>query len=250
MKYATLLLTLCLQGCWYTTSSPNIEHQGYRTETIKKAAVKQEEAVTTINKEATSITDTTKEDTTRKSATIILTETAKIADISEMLNTEAESKADYEKAIVDLEVKNDALIKEKNTLYAKVTAVMKIIGFLLIPTGVILAWKLSGEFIVLSAFGGAMIITSFIVNLLERFGTALAIISIVGIAVAVWYMYFIQRRTAEDAVKVGEAMKQIANKKDSKLVKAVLGDGAIPGYVTQSKASEKQIKQIRKKISK
>lgn len=250
MKYISLTLLLCLTGCWSGRVNPNVANQGYHTETIKKAAVVHEKALGNINERATEITEITDKKKVRTAATEILQEAAKIDNVTEMLRVESESKKAYEEKITEMDAEITKLNDEKNSMYSRITGIMKIIGFLLIPAGLVLAWKLSGEFIALSAFGGAVIVTSFIVRLLERFGTLIAILAVIAIGYAVWYMYFVQRRSLSEAVGFAESMKQVAKKKDPDAVKLIVGDGAIPGTTTQHNSSIKQIKQIRKKIEK
>lgn len=251
MKKALLMVLLLTSGCWTMKEEPEFKaFSGAHPDQLEKKAVVHKKATTVIKSEAEKIRTTATTPENKRSAVIIIEETAKIVEIAEILQVEAKAKTHYAKTYSDLKVKYVELDKKYNNGFAKVSTFLKILGAILIAAGAVLAFKLSPDFIIVSLFGIALIISTSIVKLLEKYGVWLAGIALICIGYLVWRMYSVQRKSVVSAVGVGEALKEIAKKKSSNEVKQLFGEGTIPGTITQDATTKKQIKSARKEILK
>ena len=246
MKYLLLLCIPIIVGC--TSTELHTSSHGYDPVILAEAATVHRDATSVIDKEAKSIIKHAQVDNVKESAIIILAEEAKIAGTATMLNTTAKDVTRYRADILTLQEENTELKSSDQKWYRRMAAMAKVVGFIMIPVGLILAFKLGAEFIALSAFGILLIVTSSVVHIIEKYGIWIGGLTIVVIGVIMVRMYLRQHAALESAVHVGETLKQELKVSNPEVVDELFGTGVKPGLISQPSVIEKQIRGVRKRI--
>ncbi len=247
-KLMLVLQVLVISGCMSGNHTNRTMKHGYSPETIRRTAAEHDESVSTISKEAKSILKVSDNAKVKTSAVTILAEDSKLAHSSKVLATAAGDIEKSDREITQLNEEIESLNTSEQKWFRRMAIFAKFIGFLAIPAGIVLAWKISAEFIALSAFGILLIVTSSILKILERFGIWLGAVTIIVIGFVAIRMYLLQRSALTNAIHVGETLKQEMKEVAPDKLAEIFGSGVKPGIIVQPPVVEKQIRAIRKHI--
>ena len=220
--------------------------RGADPEQLMDAADQQDESIGIITAEATNVYANATKTTTKKSAIKIIDETKKIQPISSLLRAEAESN----EKIKALQERCVMLQKKIDSGEARLMLWLKIIGIVLIPTGIVLGIKLSRDLFVLTLAGVVLMVATQIDAFIVQYGMWLLGALTLVLGIAGFRMYIVQRRSLIGAIQVGEALKEVVKEKDPSLVEQMFGKGTRPGTVRHDAGTERQILSARKIVQK
>lgn len=234
---------LLINGCmtrsptYISSTNPN----GATAKELKNAAEEHTTQLNTISKEAHVIYAKATTPEIQAASKTIIDASSQITYVSDILKNESGRKDNYEqlaKAYDDLQRKTDS---GENRLML----LLRIIGVICIPVGIILAKFLFRDCLVISIGGAILLIAAQVDKFVARYGEwfiGLMVLIILGVAIR---MYFVHRKTLFSSVSVSETLKTLLAKVDPDSIKQLFGEGTIPGLISQDPTTEAQIKAAR-----
>jgi hypothetical protein len=226
MKYLLICFLFLLTGCtlFQSTEVDETYDKGATPKELTKAGDNQKAATDNIDEAAKD----TKENADKPPVVIknqdkILAENTKLKANILVFKQEAEVKANWQaertqlfkklddekKATAEITKERDEYKKRFDGMIGKMSFIFILIGGLAIPLGILATVKLADpQYLWVSVGGALLIVSANVISWIQDNWMWIAGVIFVGVALAVYRMYFTQRRSFKKQLKIGEQLKE------------------------------------------